>query len=95
VTVLGRYDANDQPAIVACQYGSGKVFLIVSHPEIEEDCNRDGLIATYKWLDDHGSDWPLMYEAFNWLIGQEGKENSHEDKAPVADAGPNQKLRLE
>ncbi|MGQ9459769.1 MAG: PKD domain-containing protein [Candidatus Bathyarchaeaceae archaeon] len=94
VTVLGRYDANDEPAIVACEYGSGRVFLTGPHPEIEEDCNRDGLVASYDWLDDLGSDWPLMYEAFNWLIGQEGTAISHEDVPPVADAGSNQRVRV-
>jgi len=68
VTVLGRYTVNGQnPAIVAYEYGLGRVFLIGPHPEIEEDDPRDG-IGWGKWLDDRGSDWPLMYEAFKWLL---------------------------
>ncbi|MGQ9459719.1 MAG: BPL-N domain-containing protein [Candidatus Bathyarchaeaceae archaeon] len=68
VTVLGRYTVNDQnPAIVAFEYGLGRVFLIGPHPEIEEDSMRDGT-GWGEWLDDRGSDWPLMYEAFKWLL---------------------------
>lgn len=32
-TILGRYDKGGQPAIVAFDYGSGRVFLIGTHPE--------------------------------------------------------------
>jgi glutamine amidotransferase-like uncharacterized protein len=68
VTVLGRYTVNGQnPAIVAFEYGVGRVFLIGPHPEIEEDDTRDG-VEWGDWLDDHGSDWPLIYEAFKWLL---------------------------
>jgi len=68
VTILGRYDVNgQQPAIVATQYGLGRVFLSGPHPEIEEDDPRDGTWGD-DYLDDRGSDWPLMYEAFKWLL---------------------------
>jgi hypothetical protein len=68
VTILGRYNVNgQQPAIVATQYGLGRVFLSGPHPEIEEDDPRDGTWGD-DYLDDHGSDWPLMYEAVKWLL---------------------------
>jgi len=66
VTILGRYQVNGEAAIVACEYGSGKVFLTGPHPEIEEDSDRDGS----RWgdaLDDKGSDWPLMHAALYWM----------------------------
>jgi len=68
VTVLGRYTVNGQnPAIVAFEYGLGRVFLTGPHPEIEEDSTRDG-VGWGDWMDDRGSEWPLMYEAFKWLL---------------------------
>ncbi|MCD4693182.1 MAG: hypothetical protein K8R79_09720 [Calditrichales bacterium] len=68
VTILGRYDrGNKDPAILAFDYGKGRVFLIGTHPEIEEDSGRDGV----DWgdeLDDQGSDWDLMKKAAEWCL---------------------------
>jgi len=37
VTILGKYDRVNQPTMMAFDYGLGRVFLIGTHPEIEED----------------------------------------------------------
>ena len=68
VTVLGRYEAIDRPAMLACEYGRGRVFLIGTHPEIEEDSDRDG-VAECDELDDRGTDWDLMRAAADWCLG--------------------------
>ena len=65
VTILARYDAANYPAMLCFQYGEGRVFLIGTHPEIEEDSDRDGV----SWgddLDDRGSDWNIMKKAVLW-----------------------------
>ncbi|MBE9511880.1 MAG: hypothetical protein IMY71_13500, partial [Bacteroidetes bacterium] len=43
VTILGKYSAVNQPAILAFDYGQGRVFITGTHPEIEEDSDRDGV----------------------------------------------------
>lgn len=88
VTVLGKYTVNGKnSAIVAFEYGLGRVFLIGPHPEIEEDDLRDG-VTWGDWLDDYGSDWPLMYEAFKWLLEKTGEVKTDlnmDGKVNVAD----------
>lgn len=70
VTILATYNSSGQPAIVAFEYGAGRVFLCGPHPEIEEDSLRDG--ASFgEEFDDQGSDWPLMYETVRWLVFHE------------------------
>lgn len=79
VTILGTYNAVNQPAMVAFEYGAGRVFLIGTHPEIEEDDYRDqidfpdttinGMFYPGKnSLSDSGSDWPLMKNGVKWLL---------------------------
>jgi hypothetical protein len=46
---------------------SGRAFLIGTHPEIEEDSDRDG-VAECDELDDHGSGWDLMRAATRWCL---------------------------
>ena len=67
IDVLGRYDIGNLPAIVAFDYGLGRVFLIGPHPEIEEDSERDGTDFADD-LDDQGSDWDLMKKAVLWCL---------------------------
>ncbi len=67
VSVLGRYDVGGQPAMVAFDYGLGRVFLVGTHPEIEEDSERDG-VSFADEFDDEGSDWELMMKAVYWVI---------------------------
>lgn len=67
VTVLARYHAGNRPAILAFDYGLGRVFLVGPHPEFEEDSDRDG-VDFPDHLDDRGSDWDLMKKAAAWCL---------------------------
>ncbi len=67
VTVLGRYSAVNQPAMIAFEYGAGRVFIIGAHPEIEEDDDRDATDFADE-LDDEGSEWDLMKRAVMWSL---------------------------
>ena len=67
ISILGKYDIGNQPAMVAFDYGIGRVFLIGTHPEFEEDSNRDGTDFADS-LDDKGSDWDLMKKAVLWCL---------------------------
>jgi glutamine amidotransferase-like uncharacterized protein len=67
ISILGRYDIGGYAAILAFEYGLGKVFLIGPHPEFEEDSDRDG-VNFNKEYDDQGSDWNLMKEAVLWCL---------------------------
>ncbi len=57
------------PGIVTCTYGSGRVLLMGPHPENEEDSDRDSTTFADE-LDDDGSDWPFLWSAIDWLLGQ-------------------------
>jgi glutamine amidotransferase-like uncharacterized protein len=70
IEILGMYDKVNQPAILSFNYDFGRVFLIGTHPEIEENSDRDGLSFGSE-LDDRGSDWDLMKKATIWCL----KEN--------------------
>jgi len=67
VDILGEYEIGKQPMMVAFDYGLGRVFLIGTHPEFEEDSERDGT-AFADSLDDKGSDWDLMKKAVLWCF---------------------------
>ena len=67
VTVLGRYDITGGAAMLAFEYGQGRAFIIGSHPEIEEDSRRDG-VTWGEYMDDQGSDWPLLVAATEWCL---------------------------
>jgi glutamine amidotransferase-like uncharacterized protein len=68
VSVLGVYNITGTPAIVACSYGEGRVFLIGPHGEIEEGSDRDGWsFPDIPEPDDVESDWPLYRNAVRWL----------------------------
>lgn len=69
VTILGKYDRGNQPAMLASNYGLGRVFLIGTHPEFEEDSDRDG-VAFADEFDDQGSDWDLMRKAVLWALNR-------------------------
>ena len=70
VSILGAYNSSIHTAMVALEYGEGRVFLIGTHPEIEEDSGRDG-VEFGDELDDQGSDWELMRQAVNWCLVEE------------------------
>jgi glutamine amidotransferase-like uncharacterized protein len=65
VDVLGVYAVGGDPAMVAFEYGAGRVFLIGPVPDIEEDGDRDGTDFAEEF-DDLGSDWELMRKAALW-----------------------------
>jgi glutamine amidotransferase-like uncharacterized protein len=69
VTILGEYDVTGTAAIVACEYGEGRMFLIGPHGEIEEGSDRDGweFPPDTPEPDDVESDWPLYRNAVKWL----------------------------
>lgn len=67
IDILGRYEIGDQPAIAAFEYGNGRVFIIGTHPEFEENSDRDGFPASDE-MDDKGSDWELMKKAVEWCL---------------------------
>ena len=69
VDILGEYDSGNHPVILAFEYGSGRVFIIGTHPEFEEDSDRDGFPPD-STLNDMGSDWELMENAARWCTGQ-------------------------
>jgi len=70
LVILGSYNKGNQPVMLASDYGKGRVFLIGTHPEIEENSDRDGVNFGNE-LDDKGSDWDLMKKATLWCL----KEN--------------------
>jgi glutamine amidotransferase-like uncharacterized protein len=70
VDVLGIYEIGQEPAMIAFQYGNGRVFIIGTHPEFEEDAERDGVTFADD-LDDRGSDWDLMRKAILWCTDKE------------------------
>ena len=78
ITILGTYDVTGKPAIVAFQYGSGRVFLSGPHPEFEMDSDRDGFPPDPEFSDE-GSDWPLVLEAMKWLTPKAGVKIHGED----------------
>jgi glutamine amidotransferase-like uncharacterized protein len=69
VTIIATYEITENPAMVAFDYGNGKVFLSGPHPEIEVDSDRDGSNA-FQELSDEGSEWPLLLEVMKWLTAR-------------------------
>ncbi len=67
VDTIGFYNISGYPALVACEYGTGRVFLTGPHPEWEEDDDRDG-VSAYDSFDDVESDWPMMHNAARWCL---------------------------
>lgn len=65
IIILGNYDISNQTAMLALEYGHGKVFLIGTHPEIEEDGDRDE-VSFGNEFDDQGSEWDLMQGVVQW-----------------------------
>lgn len=68
-TILGNYNEGNRTAMLAFEQGDGKVFLIGTHPEIEEDSGRDG-VSFGDEFNDQGSEWELMQKAVLWCLGK-------------------------
>jgi hypothetical protein len=62
-----HYDDGNQTAMLAFEYSLGRVFLIGTHPEIEEDSNRDEVTFGDE-LNDEGSEWYIMQKVVFWLL---------------------------
>ena len=69
VTVIATYEITEKPAMIAFDYGQGRVFLSGPHPGIEVDSDRDGS-AILQELSDEGSEWPLLLEVMKWLTAK-------------------------
>ncbi|MGQ9459778.1 MAG: BPL-N domain-containing protein [Candidatus Bathyarchaeaceae archaeon] len=84
VDTVATYDKkNNERAAITFSYGSGRVFLIGTHPEIEEDKTRDGSSWGEIWYD-YGSDWPLLWTAMDWLMKQTISQPPAEPALPPA-----------
>lgn len=70
IDTIGTYEITGRLALVAFEYGKGRVFLTGPHPEWEEDHDRDS-VSYFDNFDDHGSDWPLMQNATRWCLHEE------------------------
>jgi len=69
VTIIATYEITGNPAMVAFEYGKGRVFLSGTHPEIEVDSDRDSSRRFHE-LSDEGSEWPLLLEVMKWLTAR-------------------------
>ncbi|MFX0054997.1 MAG: BPL-N domain-containing protein [Candidatus Hermodarchaeota archaeon] len=89
VTVLATYDVNDEPAIIAYEYGQGRIVLSGPHVEWEEDADRDG-VAWENVYDDAGSEWDMMLQIGLWLSenGFEATTSYTTSSSTTADSSP-------
>lgn len=69
VDIIARYVDTQQLAMIAFQYGLGRIFLTGLHTEWEEDDDRDG-VSYFDHHEDRGSDWPLMKNVVRWCVGE-------------------------
>ena len=75
VHIVATYDRNNQPGMIALEYGNGTVFLSSPHPEYEEDGGRDDTTFGDD-LDDPDSEWDLLFKISKWLIEASSDEPS-------------------
>jgi glutamine amidotransferase-like uncharacterized protein len=61
------YPQNNEPAMIACRYGNGTVFLSFPHPEYEEGSTRDGT-DNFDSYHDPDSEWTLLMKVSLWLV---------------------------
>lgn len=67
IHTLATFSVNNQSAMIAFEYESGRVFLSGPHPEWEEDSQRDNSIWENEF-DDQGSEWDMMMKVSLWLV---------------------------
>jgi glutamine amidotransferase-like uncharacterized protein len=66
VDIIARYDLNDEAAVVAGSFGTGRYLLLGPHPELGRfdpeapGSNTDG---------EDGAQWPWLYSLLLWLHG--------------------------
>jgi len=64
ITVLARYEINNQPAVIAGDSGQGKFLLLGPHPEIGGYSEQ----APHFSLDgEEGAQWPWLYQLILWF----------------------------
>jgi glutamine amidotransferase-like uncharacterized protein len=69
IIIIANYTYNNQPALVASQYGEGNLFISSPHFEYEENSYRDGTDYMNSY-DDPDSEWPLLLTISQWLIDE-------------------------
>lgn len=74
--ILAYYDINNKPAMLAYEFGQGRVFLTGVHTEFEEGSDRDKVLWDND-MHDPESEWPLMCNAVRWLVGHEESDGSN------------------
>ena len=57
----------NKPAIIKFTFNNARILLISTHPEIEEDSDRDSTDIANE-LSDNGSDWNFLWTATDWLL---------------------------
>lgn len=68
VDTLATWDQfNEHPAIIALQYGQGRVLLVGPHPEIEENSRRDGNQFASE-LSDPETEWGMLWQYMDWVL---------------------------
>ena len=67
IHTLATFSVNNQSAMIAFEYESGRVFLSGPHPEWDEDSQRDNSIWENEF-DDQGSEWDMMMKVSLWLV---------------------------
>lgn len=67
IICIANYTHNNQPAMIAAEYGEGNLFISSPHFEYEENGDRDGTDYMDAY-DDPDSEWPLLLTISIWLI---------------------------
>jgi glutamine amidotransferase-like uncharacterized protein len=70
IITIATYSYNDMSAMIAFEYGQGRVFLTGPHPEWEEDSFRDGCVWD-NYLEEGDTEWNLCKEISLWLVSVE------------------------
>ena len=67
IICIANYTHNNQPAMIAAEYGEGNLFISSPHFEYEENGERDGTDYMDAY-DDPDSEWPMLLTISRWLV---------------------------
>ncbi|TFG29206.1 hypothetical protein EU528_10020 [Candidatus Thorarchaeota archaeon] len=67
IICIANYTHNNQPAMIAAEYGEGNLFISSPHFEYEENGDRDGT-EYMDGFDDPDSEWPMLLTISRWLV---------------------------
>ncbi len=67
IICIANYTHNNQPAMIAAEFGEGNLFLSSPHFEYEENGDRDGT-EYMSGYDDPDSEWPMLLTISRWLV---------------------------